>query len=441
MAGVRKKPQPNRKFQGWFIDYHGERKFFTGTHSKSETQRMAERLEDEHRQVKLGYRPAPKSADKHRGRPFEEVATEYISWGTAQGGRSGRPWGVQHAKKRWVMLDWWKAKLNLTTLSDLDGILPRVEEALRELQSEELPARRNTNRPANRAGKTIQNRAEALKALCGWCVTRGYLNDDPLRSLIPFDATPRTIRRALTPNEIMRLIAVAPEHRKLLYQVALSTGLRAGELRALQVDDIDIERGCLHLDPAWTKNRRGGFQPLPRDLVNRLAAFAESGQAKELYRRHYTRSDSTTTVPENPLLFVPTHAARQIEEDMKAASIPKEGPGGLIDFHSLRTTYVTLVLEAGANAKEAMALARHVTANLTMNIYGRARDERLAELTEKVGQIALAEENRATCVQKVAAGAEGMSPNSFDSNVLHPWNPAEGQGFKSPILHQPTKDR
>jgi len=343
MAGIRKKAQLGGRFQGWFIDFNGKRKFFTGTHSKSDTQRMAERLEDEHRQVRLGYRPAPKSSDKHRARPFGEVAAEYSGWGTAQGGRCGRPWGAQHAKKRRLMIDWWKARLNLTTLGDLEGILPRVEQALRELQAEELPARGNTNRPGTRAGKTVQNRAEALKAFCGWCVTRGYLGDDPLRSLIPFDTTPRTIRRALTVDEIARLIAAAPEHRKLLYQVALSTGLRAGELRALQVDDLDAERGGLHLDPAWTKNRRPGFQPLHHELVDRLAASAEPGRASELYRRHLSRSDSTTQVPENPLLFVPTHTAREMEDDLKIAGIPKQGPGGMVDFHSLRTTYVTLV--------------------------------------------------------------------------------------------------
>src|SRR5262245_35114228 len=56
MAGVRKKPIQGGKYQGWFIDAMGKRRFFTGTRAKTETLRIAQRLEDEHRQVRLGYR-------------------------------------------------------------------------------------------------------------------------------------------------------------------------------------------------------------------------------------------------------------------------------------------------------------------------------------------------------------------------------------------------
>jgi hypothetical protein len=48
--------------------------------------------------------------------------------------------------------------------------------------------------------------------------------------------------------------------------------------------------------------------------------------------------------------------------------------------------YVSFVLEAGASAKEAQALARHSTPDLTMNVYARARDTRLAEVAEKVAE-------------------------------------------------------
>lgn len=59
MAGVRSKRRSSGKFQGWFTDYTGERKWFDGTRSRAETLRMAQRLEDEHRQIRLGYVPYP----------------------------------------------------------------------------------------------------------------------------------------------------------------------------------------------------------------------------------------------------------------------------------------------------------------------------------------------------------------------------------------------
>jgi hypothetical protein len=106
MAGVRKKPIQGGKYQGWFIDAIGKRRFFTGTRAKAETLRIAQRLEDEHRQVRLGYRPAVQSADMHRHRPFTEVKDEYLAWGESQGGRGGRPWGGTHARNRCAHLGW-----------------------------------------------------------------------------------------------------------------------------------------------------------------------------------------------------------------------------------------------------------------------------------------------------------------------------------------------
>ena len=88
-----------------------------------------------------------------------------------------------------------------------------------------------------------------------------------------------------------------------------------------------------------------------------------------------------------------------------------------------------------------MALARHMTPNLTMNTYARTRDERLAELAEKVGQVTLAEEQCATCVQKVAAGAEGMSLKSCDTNALRQTTRSQNGGFNPPRLHQNTEGR
>jgi len=57
MAGVRNKPRKSGKYQGFFINSEGRRQFFAGVRNREETLRMARRLEDDHRQVALGYRP------------------------------------------------------------------------------------------------------------------------------------------------------------------------------------------------------------------------------------------------------------------------------------------------------------------------------------------------------------------------------------------------
>jgi hypothetical protein len=162
-------------------------------------------------------------------------------------------------------------RLGLSTLGDLPGILPRVEVGLRRLQAD------------GRTGQTLANYAESLGAFCDWCVQRGYLADDPLKALAPFDTTPTTHRRAMAAEEIQRLLASCAPHRRLVYEVAFVSGLRANELRNLTDQHLDHERVGLRLDAAWTKNRREGFQRLPQSLMRRLEAFAETCEATELY--------------------------------------------------------------------------------------------------------------------------------------------------------------
>lgn len=311
MAGVRKRPQPNGKYQGWFTDYLGKRRFVVGTHKQAETRRMAERFEDDHRQIRLGYRPAPKNSEKQAKRPFSETVKEYLEWGRAQGGRGGRGWSDLHAKLKAAKLKWWAKQLGLETLADLPGILPRVEAALRGLQDK------------GRAGKTLEHYRETLKSFCLWAERRGFIEADPLRGMAKFDDTPKTQRRALGPAEIRRLLGVAPPHRAILYETAIASGLRANELRNLTPDHLDEARSALRLDAEWTKNRRPGFQPISPDLLARLRAYAATGEAKRLTDKHYKRHTAREGLPNptSPVVVVSRLFSTKMPESFHYISI------------------------------------------------------------------------------------------------------------------------
>lgn len=161
MAGVKRsygkngKPHPSWRF--WFIDSDGRRKWGTGTANKTETLRIAQKLEEEHRLKRLGILQTSE-AEKNRSLPFDDVAEQYLAWGNAQGGRGGRPWSNVHARMRRKFLYWWRDELKLERVGDLYGILPKVEEGLRKLMRQE------------RAGKTLDNYRDGLTTFCRWCV-------------------------------------------------------------------------------------------------------------------------------------------------------------------------------------------------------------------------------------------------------------------------------
>ena len=184
------------------------------------------------------------------------------------------------------------------------------------------------------------------------------------------------------------------------------------------------------MDAAWTKNRKSGFQPLPRSLVEQLHVFAESGEPAQLYAHFYRRKDATLKAPKRPLLYVPSDPSRELGRILEAAGIPKDGPGGKIDFHGLRLAYINFVLESGVSVKEAQALARHATPDITMNIYGRTREDRLAKAVEEVASAVLPEEKRAICVQRQAVGAETENATPFENIELRSEKMVELRGIE-----------
>ena len=75
MASVRAKRRSSGKYEGWFVNSDGRQQHFTGTRSYAETKRIAQRLEDEHRQIRLEY--MPRSTLRQRG--FADARDEYLS--------------------------------------------------------------------------------------------------------------------------------------------------------------------------------------------------------------------------------------------------------------------------------------------------------------------------------------------------------------------------
>ncbi len=320
----------------------------SGFTDKGETRRLAQQLALEADEVRRGVRKAPQHADTQSAKPIAEHVAEYLRWGATQGGRGGRPWakGWDHEQNR--NLEWWVESLRASSLRDIT--LPSAEKALQEKSAKD-----------GVTGKTLSNIAGSLHGFVAWCMKRKYLATDPLDGLREFDTsvTPENFRRAFTLEEVGRLLAATPEPRKFVYRIALVTGFRASEIKALRVGDLDTAKKTVRLRAEHAKDRREARCALPEELLHALA-------------RHVAgRPADAELFPE----FNPNDAANRITKDMKAAGISKRTFDGKADFHSLRTTHVNLGVELGFDVKTAQTLARHKTAEMTLNVYGRANAE------------------------------------------------------------------
>lgn len=220
------------------------------------------------------------------------------------------------------------------------------------------------------APKTINHTIAAAKGFCNWCVDRGRLYQNPLARLhaVPIDEVKRP-RRAMAPSEIVRLLDQAGP-RRLLYLVAIYTGLRRAELKKLQWGDVRIDgvpSPFIQLRETATKARRADVLPLREDLGAELrkARPADASASARVFDR------------------VPT--METFKNDLRRADIDfMDGDNRRIDLHALRHTYCTMLATAGVNPREAMGLMRHTDIRLTTKVY---TDEHLLPLRAAVEKL------------------------------------------------------
>lgn len=100
---------------------------------------------------------------------------------------------------------------------------------------------------------------------------------------------PRASYSHVTPAELSRAFAVLAENRRRLAVVALFTGMRPGELKALQKQDVDLERGFItvrrSLGRNTTKTGRERLVPIPRGCASALRDALEASPSELVFPR------------------------------------------------------------------------------------------------------------------------------------------------------------
>jgi len=304
----------------------------------------------------------------------------------------------------------------------------------------------------------------AIVAFGNWCVATHRL------SLNPFEKLPRANeqadrrhqRRALTEDELTRLLAVAqqrplleartirrgprkgqpvanvrPEVRRrlerlgreraLIYKTLVLTGLRKGELASLTVGQLDLdgELPCALLGPADAKNKRAARIPLRPDLAEDLRKWLH--QKLEVLRdesREAHRPVPMHLPLDTPLFRVPRALSRILERDLALAGIPKgDRRGRVVDVHSLRHTFGTHLSKAGVSPRTAQAAMRHSSIQLTMNTYTDPELLDVRGALNALPDLPLGSTKRG--VQERATGTDGggalapmLAPNPGDSCIL-----------------------
>jgi len=180
---------------------------------------------------------------------------------------------------------------------------------------------------------------------------------------------PRTLPVVLSREEVVRLISAC---RNLKHQTALSVaygaGLRASEVAALKVGDIDSTRMTLRIEQG--KGAKDRYAMLSPVLLQRLRTWwrVAKAQGKML--------DGGWLFPGlDPIESLSTRQLkRAIHAAAEAAGIDKR-----VSMHTLRHSFATHLLERGADLRSVQLMLGHADISTTQ-IYTHVVEERLKQI-------------------------------------------------------------
>ena len=168
-----------------------------------------------------------------------------------------------------------------------------------------------------------------------------------------------------------------------LFLLELTTGLRRGELLALQWDDLNLETGELQINKQAYRTKEDGLlisQPktkssirtvsLPPPLLNILKEYREGVNSRWMF--------PAPVKEDSPL--DPAYIRTRLHLILEHAQCKQ------IRFHDLRHTFATMALGSGMDVKTLSSMLGHVSAATTLDIYTHITNPMRSEAAAKIDQ-------------------------------------------------------
>lgn len=220
---------------------------------------------------------------------------------------------------------------------------------------------------------TINKEITKLAQMLDAAIENGVVLINHARKARPLKDLRQRKPRALTMNEITRLLEACGKHPELLHGLSreiiliyLYTGMRRSELVFLKCEDIDLVNRRIiiqsDIDPEGfiPKSRRARVIGLARNLLPVIEPFMKTG------RKYLLGGDK--------ILEHPNSVTRAFRVLAVEAKLPKS-----ISLHSLRHTYITHLVESGENPRRVQYLAGHAHLSTTEQYLHVLPSEKISE--------------------------------------------------------------
>lgn len=252
---------------------------------------------------------------------------------------------------------------------------------LTALQPDRIQALINQLTEAQKAPRTIRNVRAVLRKALNQAVRWRYLTFNAA-ALVELPRIEHYTVQPFTKEEARQFLDSIKGHRlEVLYLLALTLGLREGELLGLLISRVDLARGVLVVDGALISKEKKPIRAAPKTKSS-IRTLPLPGSIIPLLKAHIERQKEQ--FPECEWLFTASNGSplsrftllSQFQALLKKAGIRK------MRFHDLRHSCATFLIAQGEHPRTVMDILGHSQIGTTMNIYGHILDEtRTAAIT------------------------------------------------------------
>lgn len=168
------------------------------------------------------------------------------------------------------------------------------------------------------------------------------------------------------------LAAVQTDRYHALYCLALTSGMRLGELGGLSWSEVDLENRTVRVRRALVTGRGGQTFDTPKTAGSRRTITLTRKAVESLQHHRECQTANGISVEDDALVFTntlggpinPSHLiVRSFKPLLRRAGLPD------INFHALRHTCCCLLLMAGVNAKVVSLQLGHSSPAFTLSKY------------------------------------------------------------------------
>jgi integrase len=223
----------------------------------------------------------------------------------------------------------------------------------------DLAAYRYRGRPLRPS--SVRNIHAALSTFMAWAVREGIITTNPCRQA-KCEALPKNNIKYVIPDDeqVAKLCLAMPDRLQIMLRLAAFAGLRNGEVRGLQWDDVDPERNRLIIRRQLLT---GGKRTAPEYGPPKARSWSDDPEEVEVHPDliKYLAEHRAIYGDNRWNLVVATATGMPVEEDdfNKTWRRVREQVGLSTKFHELRHYSISVMLRGGATPVEAAKQARH----------------------------------------------------------------------------------